>query len=100
MKYELYYSTVFFAVLRALGADIGTEIETNKGRVDAILKTAKHTYIIEFKYNQTADVALSQIHTTGYADQFKTQDEQTVHLLGINFSKEEKNIDDWKEEIL
>ncbi len=64
------------------------------------LKTANHIYIIEFKCNQTADVALSQIHTTGYADQFKTQYEQTVHLLVINFSKEEKNIDDWKEEIL
>ena len=98
---ELYYSSIFFSSMKALGAQIGSEIETKNGRVDAILKTEKHIYVFEFKRDESADIALRQIHEKGYANQFDVDRKtKTVHLVGINFSSKEKNINEWKEEIL
>ena len=97
---ELYYSSIFFSSMKALGALIGSEIETKNGRADAILKAEKHIYIFEFKHDQSADIALKQIHDKGYANQFASDSSKTVHLVGINFSSSEKNINEWKEEIL
>ena len=97
---ELYYSSIFFSSMKALGALIGSEIETKNGRADAILKEDKHIYIFEFKHDQSADIALKQIHDKGYANQFASDSSKTVHLVGINFSSSEKNISEWKEEIL
>ncbi len=97
---ELYYSSIFFSSMKALGALIGSEIETKNGRVDAILKADKHIYIFEFKHDQSADIALKQIHDKGYANQFASDSSKTVHLVGINFSSSEKKINEWKEEIL
>ena len=98
---ELYYSSIFFSTMKALGAEIGSEIETKNGRVDAILKTEKHIYVFEFKRDQSADIALKQIHEKGYANQFDVDRKtKTVHLVGINFSSKEKNISEYKEEIL
>ena len=98
---ELYYSSIFFSTMKALGAEIGSEIETKNGRVDAILKTEKHIYVFEFKRDQSADIALRQIHDKGYANQFDVDRKtKTVHLVGINFSSKEKNITEYKEEIL
>ena len=97
---ELYYSSIFFSSMKALGALIGSEIETKNGRADAILKEDKHIYIFEFKHDQSADMALKQIHDKGYANQFASDSSKTVHLVGINFSSREKNINEWKEEIL
>ena len=98
---ELYYSSIFFSSMKALGAQIGSEIETKNGRVDAILKTEKHIYVFEFKRDESADIALRQIHEKGYANQFDVDRKtKTVHLVGINFSSKEKNISEYKEEIL
>jgi len=97
---ELYYSSIFFSSMKALGALIGSEIETKNGRADAILKADKHIYIFEFKHDQSADIALKQIHDKGYANQFASDSSKTVHLVGVNFSSSEKNINEWKEEVL
>ena len=96
---EAHYSTAFFCMMKALGANIGSELETSKGRIDAVLENKKHVYIFEFKYNKTADIALSQIHETKYYEPY-IAGKKKVHLIGMNFSSKEKNINEWKEEIL
>ena len=96
---EAHYSTAFFCMMKALGANIGSEIETSKGRIDAVLENKTHIYIFEFKYNKTADEALSQIHETKYYEPY-LRGKKKVHLIGMNFSSREKNINEWKEEIL
>ena len=96
---EAHYSTAFFCMMKALGANIGSELETSKGRIDAVLENKTHIYIFEFKYNKTADEALSQIHETKYYEPY-LRGKKKVHLVGMNFSSKEKNINEWKEEIL
>ena len=55
-------------------------------------------YIIEFKVNSTADVAIKQIQDKGYAEKYKAVEYQdkTVVLLGINFDTDKHNVTDYK----
>ena len=56
-------------------------------------------YIIELKLDESADEALNQIKEKKYYEKY-TKDGAVIHLLGINFSSAERNISEWKEEIL
>ena len=89
----------FVSMLTLIGAQITTEDPTNIGRIDAVITCHKYIYIIEFKFNQSADVAIEQIRNNKYWEKYFTQGKE-IHLLGINFSTEQKNIVEWKDEIL
>ena len=56
---EKYYQSLVYGVLLLCGADMQTEVRTNKGRIDAVLKAPNHLYIIEFKLNQSAETGLA-----------------------------------------
>ena len=84
-------------------ARVNLEVMTNKGRIDAVVRTPHHVYVLEFKRDESADDALQQINDRGYWEQYRAwsnDSSRTVHLVGINFSTEKRNIDEWKEEIL
>lgn len=84
-------------------ASVNVEVVTNKGRIDAVVKTPSHIYVIEFKRDESADKAIEQIKERGYFEKYRAwnnDSSRSIHLLGINFSTEKRNIDDWKEEIL
>jgi len=49
--------------------------------------------------DQAADIAIAQIKEKGYATPYLS-DGKPITLIGINFSKEERNIVEWKEEEL
>ncbi len=89
----------FVCMLNLMGADIIAEEPTKTGRIDAILKCSKYIYIIEFKFNQSADEAIRQIKTKKYWEKYK-ESGKTICLVGINFSTDKNNIAQWKEEIL
>jgi len=78
-----------------LGQYSESEVNTSDGRLDCVVKTPTHIYVLEFKLNQSADVAMQQIKNRGYADKYYA-DERPKRLLGINFSSESKSVDDWK----
>jgi len=91
----------FHCMLKAIGADLSSEVVSNKGRADCVLRAVDNIYLIELKRNSSAKVALGQIKKNGYADQFKTTSSKcSIHLLGINFDSKERNINDWVEEVL
>ena len=96
---EAHYSTAFFCMMKALGARIGSEIETSRGRIDAVLENRRHVYIFEFKYNKTASEALKQIVETKYYEPYMAS-KKKIHLVGMNFSSSDRNINEWKEEIM
>ena len=97
-KYESAYQIGFCCMMRSIGAQIRAEEPTNKGRIDAVIETRKYVYIIEFKVNSSADVAIKQIQDKGYAEKYKAVEYQdkTVVLLGINFDTEKHNVTDYK----
>jgi hypothetical protein len=85
----------FLSMLRLMGANIIGEVTTNIGRIDAVLTTSDDIYIIEFKFNQSADKAIEQIRGNKYYESYLDSNKK-IHLLGINFSTQDKNIVDWK----
>lgn len=96
---EFYYHSLIYLVFFYLGDFIESEVNTNDGRLDAVIKTSNYIYIIEFKLNKDAETALIQIKDKGYAEKYYGDKREKI-LMGINFSSELKTIDDWKHEIL
>lgn len=89
----------FVCMMNILEADIIPEAPTNKGRIDCVLRCPELIYVIEFKFNQSADEAINQIKEKKYYEPY-INDGKPIHLLGINFSTDERNILEWKEEVL
>ena len=89
----------FVCMMNIVGADIIPESATNKGRIDCVLRCPGDIYIIEFKFNQSAEKAIEQIREKKYYEPYM-KEKKTIHLLGINFSTEEKNIIEWKDEVI
>jgi gamma-glutamylcysteine synthetase len=53
-------------------------------------------YIFEFKFNKTAEEALTQIHKRQYANKYKAAG-KTITGIGVNFSTAKRGIDTWLE---
>jgi hypothetical protein len=94
IKREKYYQTVFYLLFTLLGYHISVESRTNKGRMDAVIKTDTHIYVIEFKLNKTAKAALQQIKDRGYLQKFALDQRQKV-MVGVSFDSNKGEIKDW-----
>ena len=96
-KRELYFQNAVAVIFKMLGFNLQTERPANGGRMDMVMKTNAHIYVIEFKIDKSADAALQQIKDKGYHLPFATDQRPTV-LIGINFSSETRGISEWKSE--
>jgi hypothetical protein len=92
-RFEGYYASVFYASFAALGLDVIPEDVSNQGRLDMAVKFNGQIYLFEFKVveEEAEGKALQQIREKGYADKYRALD-QTIHLIGIEFSKEVRNV--------
>ena len=101
MEKENNFQVSFYSALMFLGFDkVEAEEKTNIGRMDVCVVVRKGViYIIELKLDESADEALSQIKEKKYFEKY-AKEGTVIHLLGINFSSEERNITGWKEEII
>ena len=87
-QYEGHYQQMlymFFALLTDY--DIRVEQHTLKGRIDMVLETKTTIYVMELKFNKTAQEALAQINSKHYADAFKMKGKEIVKV-GMNFALE------------
>lgn len=91
---EAYYHSLIYLTFFYLGQYAEAEVNENNGRVDCVVKTSTHIYILEFKLDKTAQVAMAQIKGRDYAGAFRDDPRPKV-LVGINFSSELKSVDDW-----
>ena len=98
LSMEKYYQTIFYVVLRLMGAEVAVEVPTNIGRIDAFLETASTVYIFEFKLNKTAQSALDQIKEMQYYQKLLHLN-KSIYMVGVNFDTPKRNIDDWVCEI-
>jgi len=93
---EQYYQHVFYLLFTLMGQFVQTEVKSNKGRADAVVKTADNIYIFEFKMddNATAEAALAQINSRDYAIPYTAYNRKIVKV-GVEFSQKEKGIKRW-----
>jgi hypothetical protein len=94
---EHFYHALVHLHFRYLGFYIQSEVHTSDGRMDAVVQTTTHIYVIEFKLNQSAEAALQQIREKRYADKYAA-DGKTIIKVGINFDTRQRAVSDWKTE--
>ena len=93
-KDEHHFHAMLYTLFVSFGADVVAEDLSAKGRADLTLKMPKGIYIIELKYDDTADNALKQIDERGYASKYAL-DGRPITKVGIAFSSKERNITEW-----
>ena len=93
---EQYYQHVFYLLFTLMGQFVQTEVKNNKGRADAVVKTADSIFVFEFKMddNATAEDALAQINSKDYAIPY-TADNRNLVKIGVEFSQTERGIKRW-----
>jgi hypothetical protein len=76
-----------------MGLELRVEDATNKGRVDLALRMADRVYLFEFKVVELVPEgrALAQLQARGYADKYRAPG-VTVTLVGVEFSREARNV--------
>ena len=89
------FQLLFYSVFLLIGVRIEAESRTNNGRIDAMIRDGEHVYIFEFKLNQTADAALSQIREKDYYQKYQHAGKKIV-LIGANFDTASRQISGWK----
>ena len=92
-NYEGYYASVYYSYFAALGYDIAVEESSSHGRLDMAVRTSGHVYLFEFKVAEMSPPgsALAQLQERDYAAKYRGSGEP-IHLIGVEFSRETRNI--------
>ena len=92
---EQLYQSLIYAALMGFGADVQAEEQTSDGRMDIALRLPHGIYILELKYNKSADEATDQIIRKNYAVRFAA-DQRPVWAVGMNISQDRRTIDSYR----
>ena len=91
--YEGYYASVVYSCFAAQGFDLAAEESSSAGRSDMVVRFGKAVYVFEFKLTngEPPGRALAQAKEKGYADKHRRPG-RSIHLIGVEFSREARNI--------
>ena len=91
--YEGYYASVIYALFNGAGLRTIAEDATNTGRIDLTVLWESNAYVVEFKVveDKAEAKALNQIKEKRYFDKYVSK-YSSIYLIGIEFSKKERNI--------
>ena len=92
---ENHYQNQVWLLHKLLGIYVQAEYHTSFGRIDMVLQTPKYCYVIEFKFDGSAQDALDQISRKDYALPFVLTGQQIIRI-GINISRETRNVEEYK----
>ena len=91
-RYEGYYAAVCYSHFAAAGLDVVVEESSNRGRADLVVRLESQVFLFEIKVvERDAGSALAQLRERDYATKYRASREP-VHLIGIEFSRETRNI--------
>ena len=91
--YEGYYASVFYSYFAGLGLNISVEDSSSHDRLDMAVLFNDTVYLFEFKVVElaSAGAALAQLQERRYADKYRALG-QPIYLIGVEFSKDERNV--------
>ena len=84
---------MFYSYFAGLGLDITVEDRSSHGLGDMAVHFNDNVYLFEFKVVELASegAAMAQLKERRYADKYRGLD-QPIHLIGVEFSKDERNV--------
>ena len=94
-KTERDVQTIFYLVFSLIGSFIKVEEESAHGRADVVITQPSVVYVMELKFDGSADAALRQIDEKGYLIPY-TADGKRLVKVGVNYSSEERTITEWR----
>ena len=92
---ENHYQNQVWLLHKLLGMYVQAEYHTSDGRIDMVLQTPKFCYVIEFKFDGSAQDGLDQISRKDYTLPFALTGQQIIRI-GMNISRETRNVEDYK----
>lgn len=92
MENENNLHNAIYILLTLIGVRAETEVHTSDGRIDLVVKTHLYIYIIELKFDRTAQEAIDQIEQKKYALPY-ANDPRRIYKIGINFSTTTRHLD-------
>jgi PD-(D/E)XK nuclease superfamily len=90
-KEAYYHAAIVFLTLQLIGLNVRAEVSQAKGRADAVIFLESAIYILEFKLDESAEVALQQIKDKEYATPYMHESKE-IYLLGLNMTSKDKKI--------
>ncbi len=97
-RYEAWYGGLLYACFRSNGVDLRVEDASSRGRADMVVFRGGQVFVLEFKMaaegedgEAALDAALVQIRERGYAEKYRDRGEP-IHLVGIAFGREQRNL--------
>ena len=92
-NFEGFYASVFYSYFAGLGLDITVEDSTSHGRLDMAVRFNERVYLFEFKVIELAPdgAAMAQLKERRYADKYRHLG-QPIHLVAVEFSRENRNL--------
>lgn len=94
-KNERDFQTVFYLIFNLMGAYTQVEFDSAIGRADCVVRMPDTIYVIELKFDKTADEALAQIDSKGYLIPYSASGKRLVKV-GVNFDSSQRTISQWK----
>ena len=94
-KTERDVQTILYLVFSLIGSFIKVEEESAHGRADVVITLPSVVYVMELKFDGSADAALKQIDEKGYLVPYTANGKRLVKV-GVNYSSEERTITEWK----
>ncbi|MDE5882888.1 MAG: ATP-binding protein [Muribaculaceae bacterium] len=92
MENENNVHNAIYILLTLIGVKAETEVRTSNGRIDLVVKTPRFIYIIELKFDRSAEEAMNQIEEKQYALPY-AKDTRQLFKIGINFSSKTRHLD-------
>ena len=84
---------MFYSCFAAIGLDITVQDSTSRGRLDMAVRLNDNVDRFEFKVVETASegAAMAQLKARRYADKYRGSG-QPIHLIAVEFSKDDRNV--------
>ena len=85
-NYEGFYEYTFWLIFNMLNVYAATQVKCAGGRIDFVVQMPATTYVFELKVNGSAQEALEQINSKGYALPYQS-DGRKVTKVGVQFDR-------------
>jgi len=95
-KEERLYHIVIHLFFKYMGLDVDSEVNTSRGRADAVVALEDKIYCFEFKLNKSPREALEQIRQRGYLSKYRSTGKKLI-AVGVNFDGQKRAVElDWE----
>jgi len=91
---EGFYEYTFWLIFNMMNVYARTQVKCHGGRIDFVVLMPETTYVFELKVNGTAQEAIDQINSKGYALPYQTEGRRVVKI-GVQFNRETMTIEDY-----